>query len=62
MSDALDRKKWRNLIRGGKGDSGEGSSDIEWSVFLFDLVPAYWGYCFISNQRSLTCLIVYVRH
>ena len=33
VSDALDRKKWRNLIRGGKGDSGEGSSDIERSVF-----------------------------
>ena len=27
---ALDRKKWKNLlISGGKGDSGEGSSDCE---------------------------------
>ena len=36
---ALDRKKWRYLIRGGKGNSNEGSTDNEGRVFLFDLVP-----------------------
>ena len=56
-SHALDRKKWKNLlIRGGKGDSGQGSSDCEWSVCLICPRPLGGG---IKRCCSLTCLSVW---
>ena len=36
----MDCKRWRNLIEGGKGDNGKGSTESERIVFLFDLALA----------------------